>query len=138
MKIHNTSKGIISEINMIPLIDVMLIILIIFMIITPFFINSHIQVNLPKTSSAPQTVSSNTDKIIKITITKNKDFYVNSKKIKISNIEKELTLHLSKSYEKTVLVEADKEVSIQDVIKAIDIAKKLGAGKVGISVRTEK
>ncbi len=68
MKIHNTSKGIISEINMIPLIDVMLIILIIFMIITPFFINSHIQVNLPKTSSAPQTVSSNTDKIIKITI----------------------------------------------------------------------
>lgn len=132
MKIHNTSKGVISEINMIPLIDVMLIILIIFMIITPFFIHSHIRVNLPKTSSTPQTISSNDNKIIKITITADNKLYVNSRFT--NDIQKELALNLSKSYEKTVLVEADKTVDIQKVVNILDIAKKLGAGRVGISV----
>ncbi|MEF3280040.1 MAG: biopolymer transporter ExbD [Elusimicrobiota bacterium] len=136
MKIHNTSKGIISEINMIPLIDVMLIILIIFMITTPFFVQSHIKVNLPKTSNAPDTISSNTDKIIKVTITKNGQIYVNSKKT--NNFQKELALNLSKSYEKTVLVESEKTTPIQEVITVLDTAKKLGAGKVGISVIVEK
>lgn len=132
MKIHNISKGVISEINMIPLIDVMLIILIIFMIITPFFVQSHIKVNLPKTSSTPEIISSNDNKIIKITITSDNKLYVNSRFT--NNLEKELALNLSKSYEKTVLVEADKTVDIQKVVNILDIAKKLGAGKVGISV----
>lgn len=136
MKIHNISKGVISEINMIPLIDVMLVILIIFMIITPFFINSHIKVNLPKVSSNPETISSNTERLIKITITKENKIYVNSKPAQ--NLEKELSLLLSNSYEKTVLVETDKTVAVERVINALDIAKKLGAGKVGISVIPEK
>ncbi|MCX7648046.1 MAG: biopolymer transporter ExbD, partial [Elusimicrobiales bacterium] len=118
MKIHNTSKGVISEINMIPLIDVMLIILIIFMIITPFFINSHIKVNLPKTSSTPETISSNDDNIIKISITKENQIYVNSKKT--ANLEKELSLLLSKAQQKTVLVEAEKTTPIQEVVTALD------------------
>ena len=134
MKIHNRKKGAISEINMIPMIDVMLVILIIFMIITPFFVQSHIKVNLPKTSSSPETISSNDSKIIKITMTKDCDIYVNSRKTK--NLEKELSLNLSKSYEKTVLVEAEKTIPVQEVITALDTAKKLGAGKVGISVIT--
>lgn len=134
MKIHNRKKGAISEINMIPMIDVMLVILIIFMIITPFFVQSHIKVNLPKTSSSPETISSNDSKIIKITMTKDGDIYVNSRKTK--NLEKELSLNLSKSYEKTVLVEAEKTIPVQEVITALDTAKKLGAGKVGISVIT--
>ncbi|NLH39103.1 MAG: biopolymer transporter ExbD [Elusimicrobia bacterium] len=136
MKIHNRARGAISEINMIPMIDVMLVILIIFMIITPFFVQSHIKVNLPKTTSSPETISSNDSKIIKITLTKNDDIYVNSRKTK--NLEKELSLNLSKSYEKTVLVEADKTIPVQEVITALDTAKKLGAGKVGISVITER
>jgi biopolymer transport protein ExbD len=137
MKIHNTTKGLISEINMIPLIDVMLIILIIFMIITPFFVSSHIRVNLPKSSSLPDTITSNTSKdIIKITITADNQIYVNSRRVK--NLEKELVLQLSRVNQKIVLVEADKNVSIQNVVNALDIAKKLGAEKVGISVIVEK
>jgi biopolymer transport protein ExbD len=137
MKIHNTSKGLISEINMIPLIDVMLVILIIFMIITPFFITSHIRVNLPKSSSSPDTITSNTSKdIIKVTITSDEKIYVNSKKV--NDLEKELILQLSRVNEKTVLVESDKNVPIQSVVNVLDTAKKLGAERVGISVVVSK
>jgi biopolymer transport protein ExbD len=137
MKIHNTSKGLISEINMIPLIDVMLVILIIFMIITPFFITSHIRVNLPKSSSFPDTITSNTSKdIIKVTITSDEKIYVNSKKV--NDLEKELILQLSRVNGKTVLVESDKNVPIQSVVNVLDTAKKLGAERLGISVVVSK
>lgn len=135
MKIHNTEKGIISEINMIPLIDVMLIILIIFMIITPFFSNPHLRVNLPKTASIPDTISSNL-KIITITIDKNLNIYIDGRKTQ--NIERELILKLSKSYDKSVIIEADKDVPIQEVVNILDISKKLGASRVGIGVNPTK
>lgn len=135
MKIHNISKGVISEINMIPLIDVMLIILIIFMIITPFFSNPHIKVNLPKTSSSPDTISSNA-RIITVDIKENKDIYVDGRKI--YDLERELIIKLSKSQEKTVLVNADSNISIQEVINILDVAKKLGAERVGIGVSPKK
>lgn len=135
MKIHNTEKGIISEINMIPLIDVMLIILIIFMIITPFFSNPHLKVNLPKTASIPDTISSNL-KVITITLDKNLNVYIDGKKAQ--NIERELILKLSKAYDKSVIIEADKDVPIQEVVNLLDIAKRLGAPRVGIGVTPTK
>ncbi len=135
MRIHNTSKGIISEINMIPLIDVILIILIIFMIITPFFSNPHIKVNLPKTSLLPDTISSNS-KVITVTVKNNGETYVDGRKI--LDLEKELIIKMAKANEKVVLVEAEKDVSIQKVVSVLDTAKKLGAERVGIGVSPEK
>ena len=43
-------------------------------------------------------------------------------------------LRFSKSADKTLLVEADKSVPVEKVVYALDIAKKLGAGKIGIAV----
>ena len=51
-----------------------------------------------------------------------------------SNLEKELVLRMGKANKKTILVEADKNVPIQTVVDVFDIAKKLGAAKLGIGV----
>jgi len=59
---------------------------------------------------------------------------VEGKIVKPGRLERELALRLSKSYKKTVLVQADKTVSIDRVVTALDAAKKLGASKVGIGV----
>ncbi|NLI09713.1 MAG: biopolymer transporter ExbD [Elusimicrobia bacterium] len=133
MKIHNIKKGAIAEINMIPLIDVALIILIIFMVITPFLVQSQIQVNLPKA----KTASSLTDKEqpIKITIDSS-GYYVNGRKT--NDLKKELILRLGRSNTKTVLIEAEKNISIEKAVTALDQAKQLGAGKIGIAVMPEK
>jgi biopolymer transport protein ExbD len=133
MKIHNTKKGVIADINMIPLIDVALILLIIFMVITPFLVQNQIKVNLPKANTG--STEGSDEMPLKITIDKNYNVYVNSKKV--YNLEKELILRLSKSNKKVVLIEADKTVPIEKVVKALDSAKKLGAGKIGISVQPE-
>ena len=123
-----------ADINMIPLIDVSLILLIIFMVITPFLVQSQIQVNLPKASSA---IKGGDDNTLKVQLTADGAVTVEGKQIKFQRLEKELILRLSKSYKKTVLVEADKTVSVEKVVFVLDTAKKLGAGKIGIAVKPD-
>ena len=131
MRIHDRKKGIFAEINMIPLIDVSLMLLIIFMVITPFLVQSQIQVNLPKASEGSKGADEN---VITIQLAENGTVTVEGKIVKSGRLERELMLRLSKSYKKTVLVQADRSVSIERVVTALDIAKKLGASKVGIGV----
>jgi len=119
---------------MIPLIDVSLIILIIFMVITPFLVQSQIQVSLPRASTGTK---GGDDNVLKVQLAANGEMTVDGKPVKPGRLEKELILRFSKSYKKTVLVEADKAVPVERVVQVLDAAKKLGAGKIGIAVKPE-
>ncbi|OGR62437.1 MAG: hypothetical protein A2X31_01880 [Elusimicrobia bacterium GWB2_63_22] len=134
MRVHTKKSGIFAEINMIPLIDVSLILLIIFMVITPFLVQSQIQVNLPKAATGTKGAD---EEVLKVQIAANGEIAVDGKKVKFQRLEKELILRFAKSYKKTVLVEADKSVAVEKVVTVLDIAKKLGAGKIGIAVKPE-
>ncbi len=119
---------------MIPLIDVSLILLIIFMVITPFLVQSQLQVNLPKASTG---VKGGSEEVLKVQLAADGQMTVDGRPVRFSRLEKELLLRFSKSYKKTVLVEADKSVPVERVVTVLDIAKKLGAGKIGIAVKPE-
>lgn len=134
MRVHTKKSGIFAEINMIPLIDVSLILLIIFMVITPFLVQSQIQVNLPKAATGTKGAD---EEVLKVQIGADGEIAVDGKKVKFQRLEKELILRFAKSYKKTVLVEADKSVAVEKVVTVLDIAKKLGAGKIGIAVKPE-
>ncbi|MEK7721687.1 MAG: biopolymer transporter ExbD [Elusimicrobiota bacterium] len=134
MRVHTVKNRIIAEINMIPLIDISLILLIIFMVITPFLVQSQIQVNLPKASTG---IKGGDEDVLRVQLAADGTITVDGKRVKFSLLKKELTLRFSKSYKKTVLVEADKTVSVERVVAVFDAAKKLGAGKIGIAVKPE-
>ena len=120
--------------NMIPLIDIALILLIIFMIISPFLVQSQMNVKLPTSTQGQQAT---TEEVIKIEIEKSGRMTVEGKRTSLANLEKELILRLSKSSGKVIMVQADKEVDIQTVVTIFDTAKKLGAGRLGIGVLKE-
>ncbi|MDA8130876.1 MAG: biopolymer transporter ExbD [Elusimicrobia bacterium] len=134
MRVHHKKGGIIAEINMIPLIDVSLILLIIFMVITPFLVQSQILVTLPKASTGTKGGDEN---VLKVQLAADGAMTVDGRRVKFSGLEKELRLRFGKSYKKTVLVEADKAVPVERVVAVFDAAKKLGAGKIGIAVKAE-
>ena len=119
---------------MIPLIDISLILLIIFMVITPFLVQSQIQVNLPKASTGTKGAD---EDVLKVQLAADGQMTVDGKRVKFQRLEKELTLRFAKSFKKTVLVEADRTVPVERVVTVLDIAKKLGAGKIGIAVKPE-
>ena len=117
---------------MIPLIDISLILLIIFMVITPFLVQSQIQVNLPR---AVTGVKGSDENVLKVQLSANGSMAVDGKPVKFKRLEKELILRFSKARNKTVLVEADKTVPVDRVVQVLDTAKRLGAGKIGIAVK---
>ncbi|MBR4508917.1 MAG: biopolymer transporter ExbD [Elusimicrobiaceae bacterium] len=131
MKNRLETKGIMGEINMVPFIDITLILLIIFMVMTPFIVQSQLNVDLPSATSVNKISE---DNVIRIEINKDGRIFVEDRQVPLQGLTEELTLRLGRSREKTILVQADKAVSIEKVVAVFDTAKKLGAAKLGIGV----
>ena len=120
-----------AEINMVPFIDITLILLIIFMVMSPMLVQMQLTVDLPK-SKAINTQAE--DDVIRIEVQRNGTISVMNKTLTLKNLERELILRMGKANKKTILVQADNEVPIQQVVDVFDVAKKLGAAKLGIGV----
>ena len=128
---HRRERHLMADINMVPFIDITLILLIIFMVMSPLLVQMQLTVDLPK-SNAINTQTD--DDVIRIEIQQNGTITVLKKTVPMANLERELILRLGKANKKTILVEADKNVPVQQVVDVFDIAKKLGAAKLGIGV----
>ena len=130
MKVQERGKAIV-ELNMVPLIDVALILVIIFMVLTPILVHSQLTVKLPKADTgippdAPSTVN--------VQISRGGAVTVEGNPVRWEHLERELTLKLPKAASKTLLVQADRAVPVEKVVTVLDTAKKLGVGKLGIGV----
>ncbi|WP_428056594.1 ExbD/TolR family protein [Candidatus Avelusimicrobium alvi] len=125
------NRTVMAEINMVPFIDITLILLIIFMVMSPLLVQMQLTVDLPK-SKAINTQAE--DDVIRIEVQKNGSITVMNKSLTLKNLERELILRMGKANKKTILVQADKDVPIQQVVDVFDVAKKLGAAKLGIGV----
>ena len=124
----------IVDINMIPLIDVSLVLLIIFMVMTPFLVQQQVRVNLP------QSVTSNEapDRPIVIAIQKNGEMSLNGTAVATTSLESSLKAILVKNENRAVMIQADKDLALQQVVTIMDIAKRLQVAKLGISVQQPK
>jgi len=124
-------RQVMDEINMVPFIDIVLILLIIFMVLTPFLVQMQLNVDLPKSSTVNAVVE---DDLIRIEIGRDGAVSVGRKQVSMAGLQKELTLRMGKASNKAILVQADKDVPVQTVVDVFDIAKNLGAAKLGIGV----
>ena len=124
-------RRLMAEINMVPFIDITLILLIIFMVMSPMLVQMQMNIDLPKSEAIN---AQEDDDVIRIEVEKNGKIRVLNKEVSMNNLEKELILRMGKANKKTILVQADKNVPIQQVVDVFDIAKKLGAAKLGIGV----
>ena len=125
------SRTVMADINMVPFIDITLILLIIFMVMSPMLVQMQMNVDLPKSNAINTTGE---DDVIRIEVQKDGSIRLENRSYTVKTLEKELVLRMGKSAQKTILVEADKSVPIQTVVDVFDIAKKLGAAKLGIGV----
>lgn len=124
-------RTVMAEINMVPFIDITLILLIIFMVMSPMLVQMQMNVDLPKSNAVNTTAE---DDVIRIEVQKNGVIRIENRTYTTANLERELVLRMGKANKKTILVEADKNVPIQTVVDVFDVAKKLGAAKLGIGV----
>ncbi len=127
-----TSGGVFSEINITPLTDIFLVLLIIFMVTTAVTIESAAHVDLPK-ADAP-TDPNQKPKGIVVTYTADHLIYVNQQSVVLPQLEGALHDALDKSPDKIVIFQGDPKVILGDMVHILDIAKSAGAEAIAIAV----
>ncbi len=117
-----------SEINVTPLVDVMLVLLIVFMISAPLM-QQGIQVDLPKTKSP---ALSEQEKPFVIAVTKNGDVRVGSSTIPSSQVTEKLRAAFEKRQKKEIFIQADKSLSYGIVAAVMAQAQAAGISRIGL------
>ena len=129
----DSNSEILAEINITPLTDIFLVLLIIFMITSSAMIESGGKVNLPK-AVATRSESRGTT----VTLTPKHEIFVNQKKVSEESLEKTLQEALSASPDKTVILRGDKDVLLGDTVKVMSIIKRAGASEIAIAAEAER
>ena len=122
-----------SEVNILPLIDVLFAILLFFMLSSILLTEKNqITVQRPTNSQAEQVGKAK--KTITITLQKNKKLYLEDNEIVASELSERLKRLSKDSSMEQILIDADKECSYGDVMEILDIIKKAGLNSIGLAV----
>jgi biopolymer transport protein TolR len=117
-----------SEINVTPMVDVMLVLLIIFMVTAPL-IQQGVKVNLPQTKAAPVEAS---EKKIVISIDVSKKVFIGETEVKLEEIEDKLKTNAKAQADKEVYLHADTDLPYGIVVEVMAAAQRAGITNVGM------
>jgi biopolymer transport protein TolR len=129
-----------SEINVTPMVDVMLVLLIIFMIVTPL-LQQGVTVNLPKDMNSPvEDPEITKDTSVVISIPNNTDFYIGKEQFPLTALgEKIQTMMKDKAPDKRIVyIKSGVEVDYGRVVEAIDTIRKQDIDKIGLVADKKK
>ena len=122
--------GAISEINVTPFVDVVLVLLVIFMVTAPMLVREQMNVNLPKAQSGEKSAS----KSIAIVIDKLGGIKVMDKVVQIADLASEIKQFLASNPNGQAVISADQETKHGDVIQVMDLVKGAGLSKLAIQI----
>jgi biopolymer transport protein TolR len=123
----------ISEINVTPFVDVMLVLLIIFMVTAPL-IQQGIDVDLPKTRS--EGLTSDEERLV-VTVKPDGAIFVQRAEVKLTDLEVKLQAILETRANKEVFLRADQKVAYGTVAKALSSLRRAGATRIGMVTEPE-
>ena len=127
---------VVAEINMIPFIDIALVLLIIFMVMTPFLVKEQIKINFAKTKANYSTSAAHNQ--VQIAITREGAIYVDGGVVSPDGVYAAIKRRLTDPDNQPVVIAADKDVAFEKVVVAMDAAKRCGAKQLGVSVKHEE
>jgi biopolymer transport protein TolR len=132
---NRQAKGrkLIAEINITPFTDVILVLLIIFMIATPFIYQSSTKVQLPKASTSVET-----SKDVVVVINARGEIFVDDSKVGLDSLKYKLSRKVKDKPDLGVIVNGDKNVRYDSVIGVIDILNQLGIKNAGLGIELKK
>jgi biopolymer transport protein ExbD len=124
---------IMADINITPLTDIFLVLLIIFMVSSAAMIESGAKISLPEvdnTTAQPREIT--------VTVTSADEIYVNNQPTSMDQIEGVLRGLVSGSPDVPVVLEGDREVLFGEAVKILSLAQKAGASQVAIAAQRSK
>jgi len=135
MDLGGAKGGVKSDINVTPLVDVMLVLLIIMMLVAPLM-QQGVPVKLPVASNYVDKPETNNQTVVAIAA--NKAVYLNAKFIATEELGKKVEEALKDKVEKVVLIKADQEVDYSAVMAAMDQLHQVGVEDIGLVTDQKK
>lgn len=136
------NETVVAEINITPLTDVFLVLLIIFMVTSTALVESEVasragmKVVLPKANAAGPVSQRHSDPVL--TVTKSNELYLGSHKVDATNLEAEIRKALAEVGSETLLIRGDKSVLLGAAVDIMSTAKKAGASHIAILTAPSK
>jgi biopolymer transport protein ExbD/biopolymer transport protein TolR len=128
---RDEGKKVNSNINVTPMVDVMLVLLIIFMVITPL-LSKGVQVDLVKTKNPiPMQAADKSDAII-VAITRNGNTFLNTKQTPADDLPAKVKDLLTNRLDKTVFIRSDSRAKYEKVVGVVDNLRAAGVDQVGL------
>ena len=131
-----SKHAVMAEINMVPFIDVTLVVLIIFMVVSPMLVRMQLRVSLPEASRAEATPESK--ETVEIGVEADGTIHLVNAVVAPEELAEALRRLLTSPATQPVYVVADKATPFEFVVRVMDAAKKAGAVKLGVGARLPK
>jgi biopolymer transport protein ExbD len=125
------SGGQVANINMTPMIDVLLVLIIIFMVITPLT-PKGLEALVPQPAPPNQPQNDADQRTVVVSVAKDKSMMINTEPTDENKLGPRLEEIFKTRAERLIFVKGDPDLEFQDVAKVIDIAKGVGIDKVGL------
>ncbi len=117
--------------NVIPMADIMLVLLIIFMVITPM-LHKGVSVDMAKAQNVDKMQAADKDNAIIVAITRDGKTYLGNQEITLDQITDQVKDMISNRLDKTVYIRADARAKYGDVVKAVDAVRSAGVENLGL------
>ncbi len=126
--------GLMADINVVPLVDVMLVLLVIFIITTPLLTNA-VKIDLPKASSAPNITKS---AHIELGIRENGDLYWGGEKVTMDQFAPRLAAAAKEQPQPELHIRADRQGKYEPVAKVMSLAARAGLTRIGFVTEPDR
>ena len=133
-------SGLQSEINVTPMVDIMLVLLIIFMVVTPF-LQKGITVAIPRDSKfAEEDTNINKESAVIVSIPNDFEYYMGKKKVSLDQLKSEVekALEKKKEEERIVYIKSGVGVSYGEVVNVINAVREKGVDRIGLVADKKK
>jgi biopolymer transport protein ExbD len=122
--------GVVAEINITPLTDVFLVLLVIFMVTTSVVANQGKNIDLPGAA-----ISDHTPQGVTVEVTTDGQIAVNDVAVRIEDLQRVLAAALESSREKVVVLRGDKAVLLGQAVNILDVAQQAGAQSIALATK---
>ena len=122
-----------SEVNVLPLIDVLFAILLFFML-SSIILTEKNQITVQRPSNSQTERVGKGEKMITVTLKKDKTLYLEDKEVLIEQLTERLNLIINDSFANQILIDADKGCSYGDVMDVLDAIKAANLNSIGLAV----
>jgi biopolymer transport protein ExbD/biopolymer transport protein TolR len=128
---RNEGAKVSSDINVTPMVDVMLVLLIIFMVVTPM-LQKGISVDMAQVNNPEQMPDADKEDALLVSITRDGQVYFGSEQIQVDNLTTKVKDRLANKPDKRVYVKADMRTRFGGVVQVVDSVRAAGVDDLGL------